>query len=758
MFYIKWLLRISAWLLVLIAIAWFGVRFSLWLQSAEPMAQRSDKETRSNVHWLQQDKPLIYNFSPSRTYNLRVLSNAIFAQQVAFDEPINYAIEYTLFDQNNVELISKVYHHASKLALDADQQQVKQIIENKAALSVSSGQSFYISSEQLTHASRIALRVIPEDAALKGVVVRLHAKTPTDTEDMNSAWLKLPVEWRERTIAYHTIGVNAITTQEIHNAVTFDWLKLAPQGVPDIDFKADTLYETLPYHVLNYDFGAQQLDLDSFYTDNRLSASFRVYEPGDITTRIIGNSDDVSITWYDLKQQQAPKSLSFNKLAPADTYRFSDVAPGLIVITSATPVQSSWFLSDSTPVSPSHSYYYQVDESLSAHYLVTPNSDVNLQFRGAPNSHVSVSLYDKNKQLITTHALQLKGGHALFDRVITPDTLRNITTDAERFYLRIPKGSAFLSIHSKHDIGVKLQSREQQFHYQVALCGTLCQTDSSIFTEVGAWFSQQAENDFSFTEQQRLLNVRLFESPPETDIEQTYYYGTDLTAILPRSNTALVKSEPKYFQPAEPPKDFHFSAITSLKDIILPEASLLAKSRLLIISDTPPFYSEYPLEQLAQNVKITSQAMNAKLYTNLGRHREWVKQRLFRLKKGTPLTLRFNERPESVVIKTYLDKAQSDPVTINTRLQGILSDQVTDEYTILQKRYALIDANKDSVFLLHPAQTTLFSYPTMTVPINNDLKVLEKLTIQAEQDIWISVLKETTEQQKQANWWLYETN
>ena len=166
MYYIKWLLRISAWLIVLATIVWFGVRFYLWLQSAEPMAQRSDKETRSNVHWLQQDKPLIYNFSPSRTYNLRVLSNAIFAQQVAFDKPINYAIEYTLFDKNNVELASKVYHHASKLALDAEQQQVKQIIENKAALSVSSGQSFYISSEQLTNASRIALRVIPENLAV----------------------------------------------------------------------------------------------------------------------------------------------------------------------------------------------------------------------------------------------------------------------------------------------------------------------------------------------------------------------------------------------------------------------------------------------------------------------------------------------------------------------------------------------------------------------------------------------------------------
>ncbi|KAF7775354.1 hypothetical protein PCIT_a1528 [Pseudoalteromonas citrea] len=758
MYYIKWLLRISAWLIVLATIVWFGVRFYLWLQSAEPMAQRSDKETRSNVHWLQQDKPLIYNFSPSRTYNLRVLSNAIFAQQVAFDKPINYAIEYTLFDKNNVELASKVYHHASKLALDAEQQQVKQIIENKAALSVSSGQSFYISSEQLTNASRIALRVIPEDPALKGVVVRIHAKTPIDTEDMNRAWLKLPVEWRERTIAYHTIGINAITTQEIRNAVTFDWLKLAPQGVPDIDFKADTLYETLPYHVLTYDFAAQQLDLDSFYTNDKLSASFRVYESGDISARILGNIEDVSITWYDLKQQQPPKPLPFSKLALADTYLFADVPPGLIVITSSTSVQSSWFLADSTPVSPLHSYYYQVDNSLSAHYLVTPNSDVNLQFRGPPNSHVSVSVYDKAKQLLTTHSIQLKGEKALFDRVITPDTLRNITTDTERFYLRIPKGGTFLSIHSQHAIGVKLQSREQQFHYQVALCDTLCQIDPAIFTEVGAWFSQQAENDFSFTEQQKLLNVRLFESPPEINIEQTYYYGTDLTAILPRSNTALIKSTSKYFQPAEPPTDFQFSAISTLKDVTMPAAAQLAKSRIIMLSDTPPFYSEYPLEQLAHDPEITRQALNTQLYTNLGSHRKWTKQRLFRLKKGTPLTLRFNKRPESVVIKTYLNKAQPEPVSLNTVLKGTFSNLVTDEYTILQKRYALIDANKESGFLLHPAQTALFSYPSITVPINNDLKLLEKLTIQAEQDIWISVLEETTEQQKQAKWWLYETN
>jgi hypothetical protein len=737
---------------------WFGVRLYLWLQSAEPMAQRSDEETRSSVHWLKQDKPLIYNFSPSRTYNLRVLSNAILAQQVDFDKPINYAIEFTLFDQNNVEIDSQVYHHASKLALDVDQQQVKQIIENKAALSVSSGQSFYISHEQLKNANHIALRVVLEDPVLKGVVVRLHAKTPTDTEDINRAWLKLPVEWRERTIAYHTMGANAITTKEIYNAVTFDWLKLAPQGVPDIDYKADTLYETLPYNVLTYDFAAQQLDLDSFYTDDELSASFRVYDSGDITAQINGNIEDISIKWYDLKQQQAPRSLSFINTAIPNTYALPDVAPGLIVFNSATPVTSSWYLSDTTPVSPLHSYYYQVNEALPAHYVVSPNSDVNLQFRGNSNSQVSISLYNKHKALISTYSIQLKGEQALFDRIINQDTLRNITTNTERFYLHIPDDSAFLSIHSDNDIGVKLQSREQHFHYQVALCNTLCQVDPTAFTEVGAWFSQQAINDFDFTEQQKLLNVRLFESPPETDNEETYYYGIDLTTILPHSNTALVKSEPKYFKPVEPPKDFHFAKIADFEDITMPSAALLAKSRVITISDTAPFYSEYPLEQVVNDPKIASQALNTQLYTNLGNSRKWAKQRLFRLKKGDPLKLRFNTRPESVVIKAYLNKAQSEPVIIDTKLQGILSKQVTNEYTILRKRYALIDANIDTSFLLHPAQTTLFSYPSITVPINNDLQRLEQLSIQAEQDIWISVLEETTEQQKQAKWWLYETN
>ncbi|MBE0369139.1 hypothetical protein [Pseudoalteromonas aurantia] len=759
MYYIKWLLKITFWLVLLIIVFWFGVRFYFWLQSAEPMAQRSDKETRSNVHWLHSDKALVYNFSPSRTYNLRILSNAIFAQQVEFDKPINYAIEYTLLDQDNNQLMQKVYHHASKLALDADQQQVKQIIENKAALSVSSGQSFYINSEQLTNASRIALRVIPEDSSLKGVVVRIHAKTPTDTDDINSAWLKLPVEWRERTIAYHTIGANAITTREIHNAVTFDWLKLAPQGVPDIDFKADTLYETLPYHVLTYDFGAQQLDLDGFYTVQDLSASFRVYEGGDITANIKGNIADINITWYDLKQREKPKKLTLEKLESPNTYQLLNTQPGLIVIQSKTMAQSSWFLADTTPISPLHSYYYGIDESLSANYRVAPNSDINFQFRGAQGALISVSLFNTQKQLIETHQVKLQGQQALFDRIITPDTLRSVTTDSERFYLRLPSNAAFLSISSKETISAKMQARQAHFHYQTVLCEALCQVDLPEFTEIDAWFSQQAQNDFTFTEQQKMLNVRLFEPPPEIEVKQTFHYGRNLIDILPRSNTALIKTEPKYFDPIDPPKDFNFRPLKNLSEITVPnDPILLAKSRVVELSSSAPFYTEYALNDLPDDAPLRIQSKRSHFYTNLGSNRSWAKQRLFKLKAGQSLELSFDKRPDSIVIKLYSDNEQDTPLSVDTHLHGHFSKKLTDEYTISKKRYALVKANENKAFLLHPAQTSLFSYPSITIPINNDIELLKKFTIKTDQDVWVSVLEETSEQQKQAKWWLYEAN
>ena len=759
MYYIKWLLKTFIWLLIIITVVWFGIRFYFWLQSAEPMAQRSDKETRSSVHWLQPDKPLIFQFSPSRTYSLRILSNAIFAQQVAFDKPINYAIEYALFDDGNNLLQRKIYHHASKLALNAEQQQVKQLIENKAALSVSSGQSFYVNKEQLTHASRIALKVIPEDPNLQGVVVRIHAKTPIDNNDVDRAWLKLPTEWRDRTINYHTIGSNAITAQEINNAVTFDWVKLAPQGIPDIDFKADTLYETLPYNVLSYDFGAQQLDLDSFYTDKQLSASFRLYEPGDLTTKLKGDINNTLVTWYDLKQLHAPRQLNYEVLAEPDSYLFRNVAPGLIVISSNRITQSSWFLADNTPISPLHSYYYQIDQNLAANYHVTPNSDISLQFRGAADSEVIVTILNKQKQLITSHRISLVGLQSHFDRIITPDTLRELTTESEQFYLRLPKTAAFLSISSQSQIAAKLQSRQQSFHFQSILCETLCKKELPIFSEIGAWFSQLALNDFTFTEQQRILNVRLFEAPPALEIKPTFYYGRDLLKQLPRSNTALVLNQPKYFEPSPSPKDFNFKVLTDNAELKAPQdMAQLAKARVISFSSTPPRYKEYALQDFTLEKQLHEQAINNTIYTNLGDTRDWVKQRLFYLSKNTSLTLNFERRPESIIIKSYLTHAQNTPLFLHTQLHGKLTESLTQEYTIKQKKYALFQSSSKNALLLHPAQTTLFSYPSVTVPINNDLKRLDKFTIIAPQDMWISILEETSEQQLEAKWWLYETN
>ena len=303
--FIKRLLKLLTLLALVFGLGFAALSFYLWVKSAEPVSNRSDTETRSNVQWLSTEKPLVYSFSQSRTHSIRVLSNAILSEPLALDKPINYAIEYSFLNEQKQVLSSHVYHHASKLTPPDNEQQIKQIIEDRQALQVSSGQSFYLNHTQLKDVASVSLKLITEDSPIMGVVVRVHAKTLNRDTDKYSAWLKLPLERRERSSAYHSVGANALSTTEINNAVTYSWLKLAPQGIPGIDFKADILYETLPYNVVTYDFSQQQLNLNDYYTDASLCAIITLAQPDSLIFSL--NSEaKVNLTRYDLRQFIAP--------------------------------------------------------------------------------------------------------------------------------------------------------------------------------------------------------------------------------------------------------------------------------------------------------------------------------------------------------------------------------------------------------------------------------------------------------------------
>ena len=764
MYLIKRLLKLLISLSILLLLVWLGVRGYFWITSAEPVALRSDDETRSTVHWLQADKALTFNFSADRTYSIRVLSNAIFSEQNQFEEPVHYAIEYTLLDSKANPLSTHVYHHASKLALDNEEKQVKQIIENRDTLAVSSGQSFFISNEQLTNASSISLRLIPEEVHLRGVVIRLHAKTPVSLNDINRAWLRQSTDWRERMTNYHTIGNNALSNQEILNAVTFEWQKLAPQGIPGIDFTSDTLYETLPYYVLSYDFSAQQLNLDSFYTDSQLNASFRNYQTQNLYVQKEQSNAPLFITWFDIKQLKAPLLLNLEATADKNTFIIPDVEPGLIMIQSEAPVLTRWFAADDSQFSALHSYFYNVDPNFNAEYEVAGGSDINFEFRGSKGTPVDISLYNNDVE-IEQYRVFLQGETSRFDRIIDETTVRQPIFESEPFFVRLPNAVNRIKISSNKEVLAKIQARQASFHYQNEVCEQICQPELDDFIAIGAWFSQKALNDFTFTEQKRITNVRLFEAPPELPDEEerkTVYLSRDLTDVLPLSNTFLVKSPDKYFAnllEQSDPTEHQFSQVHAIEQVLEAKANnQLRDKRIIEITKNKPFYTEQPLTNLTQSELISLQNSSSTLFTNHGVNRPWQKQRSYFLEAGHPLTLSYKNIPESVVIKAFKTKRFDEYVVLNTHIDGQFNGGLSSEYTIKNKRFALLQAKLTDSLALHPAIKQVRTYNSVSLALNSDLKVLRSITLNAEQDIWISVLDEYTEAPSEALWRQYEND
>ena len=753
--FIKRFFKLIVLLTLLITAGFSLFSFYLWLKSAEPITARSDDETRSNVQWLSTEKPLIFAYSPSRTRSIRVLSNAIFQQQLNLDTPINYAIEYSLNDEQNKPIKTRIYHHATKLTPADDEHQIKQIIEQREALHVSSGQSFYISSQQLEGVFSISLKLIPENPNVKGVVVRVHAKTINNAQDQDSAWLKLPIERRERATNYLSLGVNALSESEMSSAVAFKWLKLAPQGIPSIDFKSDILYETLPYNVVTYDFSQQQLNLDDYYTDQHLCASIKIEQP-DSLIFTQNNTAKIDLVWYDLHQFVAPKTVSFGQYEQTTQFITEPLLPGLVTICSTQSTLTNWSFKSMQPLLTSQDGFYKISETINARYTLEANSDINIELRAPRNSQAIVVVYDINKKEIERFNVFYDGETSQFDRIILDTTQRQLTKKAKALYLRVGEKAASLEVISNQPALIRVKSRNSDFNYQRTVCHTVCE-ETPDFYDIAAWYEQQADNHYSFTDNDAYINIRVFEEPPEVIIEDTFYQSRELFSVLPISNVALVNSPKKYFAPLTEPTPFNYAKMQSH---LLIQTSAQAPNTIaanIVYQENKNSAKEIDLKDTDFNnlthIKTTAKA----IYQNWQGPRPWIKQRLYKLAANKTLTLNYPSlRPKSVVVKAYSSKT-NQPVILNIAQSARYQRGLTDEYSLKSKRLRLLPSALSDAFLIHPKDSTLYAYPAITNQITSDIRAINDITLSSDKTIWIAILEEYENEEQRIRWWNDET-
>lgn len=727
-----------------------GYIFFKWLESAEPLSLRSNDETRSLVHWLDEQTPLVYNYNPARVEQLRILSNAIFDQSSAPDPLVNYAIDYQILDKDNKVILQHRYHHASKLVDSTEASQVKQLIEDRQALKVASGQSFYVSKADLALGQTISLKVILEHPTLKGVVIRMHAKVPELEKDLERAWLQLPEERKSRILGYHTLGKYAVSPQEIAQSVRFSWLKLAPQGVPKIDFKDDILYEHLPYNVKTYDFDTEQLDLNAIYTDSQLKASL----PIENTTQFYVNTataTELSVVWYDKTQISPPKALHLTRLDQGQ-WQTPIIEPGLIVISSAEMQLSRWYASDGNLVNLLHSYYYELNNDTSAFYPVSESIAARLEFRPMQNTTATLRFLN-DKQVIQSKQLQLYATRSMFDRSISNQTTREAISDSVFYYLQVPKGVTSLEISTADPTWFKLSHRLEQGLSQTRLCSLTC--EDRTLEQISSWFSLAASNDFEFVANDKTKKVRLFQAPPEPISEDYFYESIDLTDYAQRSNTALIYSPWRYFDSPPAPEAFRYTlwdgqqqAYANLFSEELSQARVVQKNQ----QQKPKVVALPLLDYVATNKPVESSTTR---YISMKTGANWTETRLYQLPAKRLIRLPLPATGVSrIYIKPFVDNPNA-PFLLKTFLNARKKLGVSEQYTVT-RQHAILDAsngmNTVDAFLLHPTQPDLISYPTQSIIIGNDIAQLNHLDIVSEQPVWINVTLAMTNMPSKINW------
>ncbi|WP_194441695.1 hypothetical protein [Pseudoalteromonas simplex] len=750
MYLIKRLLAILAITIALVALFYFSRNIMVWIDSAEPIDARTSQETRSNVQWLSSQKPLQFTFSNQRTHSLRILSNAVFDQSVVLDQPVNYAIKYVLYDQEGDVILDKVYHHASKLVTNSQEQQVKQIIENKQSLNVASGQSFYLPIKDYPNAASLDLTLIPEQTNLQGVVVRVHAKTPEQSIDPLNSWLKRPLERRRRATDYLTMGENTLTDGEIRNAMAFWWQKIAPQGIPDIDFKSDILYESLPYNVVTYDFSEQQHDLGSYFTKPGLCASIRLEETDSLIFKTDKQGLLPSLIWYDKLQFSPPLPVNFSAIDEANSYQTEPLNPGLVTICSEDNLLTQWRTLSGNAILTSYSGSYLANSQSSVSFDIESQSHLNIEVRALETSQLNVTLFDESNEQIESYSVTLKGQASEFDRLIAENTQRQDVGMLVTYYLRSPKNARRVEVKADKDVYVRLKSRFADFNYQRTLTHGLVTESTTNFHDIAAWYEHRANNHYELTLMGHFSNIRTFTPPAELDPQVTYYQSRELFDQLPISNVALTLSPNKYYLPKQPAQVFNYGIYN--KNNYTPYINSEDNSliyRLKGNSAKEANMADLSVSQL-QQIQDSSRSMYQNWYGN----RPWVKQRLYQLNKKTPLTLRFDkyQRPISLVFKVAKSNNKA-PVELSVKQRAKYKSGLTSEYSIKKQKYQLYPSELINAFLIHPKNSRLNSYPSVTHLVSSDIDTLHSITIESSETIWLSILDEYPAQEQKVRWW-----
>ncbi|WP_105181104.1 hypothetical protein [Pseudoalteromonas sp. T1lg21] len=121
------------------------------------------------------------------------------------------------------------------------------------------------------------------------------------------------------------------------------------------------------------------------------------------------------------------------------------------------------------------------------------------------------------------------------------------------------------------------------------------------------------------------------------------------------------------------------------------------------------------------------------------------------------MTLEFTaqQRPMSVVFKVFRANS-SEPVELSLTQNADYKSGLTSEYSIAKQRFMLHQSALLDAFLIHPKNSQLTSYPSITQTITNDIAELHSLTLQATDTVWISVLEEYPLQEQKVRWWNHE--
>ena len=718
--------------------------------------------TRSSVAYLIKDQSIQFKVPSFANSKLRIITNLVFEPSYKdYETRLNYAIQIQGFKANGESIFIRTLNHISglpKQQLNKDNEllDAKFIRDDTSQYITATGQAVYLENNEL-QADSIVVRLHKKAPQSVGLIVRARSLEKLDRAASQSRWHHLNQDSKDRVVQPHIYDVSLIPFEEKLESVDHRWHRLGIMGKDTQGIKTVQFYEVDDAWYDDYRKEDELLSVEHILLDKDLKASLVIQNKAPFQLKF-ATTQITPLTWHWYGYSGAEMTGESKLDSPFIDF---NLAPGLLVLTSQTPLQINSESNENTlsdiqhmrlyPLTYGDLHFNNVDQGDGSHNLMR----LDLRFLASEKnmSNLLIEGFDINGKIIISEKIKPQWEIDQFQRVIDKTTQRLRVTKVQSKVYNLPRAVQTIKVSGNSSALVSMYTKNQNMPLIVRLPQEkhLWMRDEY---SVNAWLYHKPEEHYQLSSDGYLSTLRLFKSPADIYLESFNYSSIMLEGKAAYEGFVELDQFALQERPYSHNTYYQLPDISSGNTLLEPSTESLNNSRSLRL-----YYTQNSTQLNQVKINLNGRLIDYTLvgqsgridlpikekvpvrlnikgqypltwYANEWRHdinaRAFIRRYFFELKDDLSLELSNYELSQLSV--TVLSSDQQKNVSYQVQVQHPLNQAPVDKLTHRNRLVYLQPDSTRSGFLIGKDESGYTLQSTAAIPFHSDIQS-EKLSL-----------------------------